>query len=157
MIGKLIWRNLWRNKRRTLITTSSATFAVLLAVVTQALVKGTFGNNCYVSASYLYNSPGHAVREFRNPLLSLPVPAKQLLPFEHTFYAGFNKAFSPITGLNVSFLYSPYYNTLVFFPAFTGNVAIGFDLDLTVQSFVNEDGEAWRMQGNAVYLRIRWS
>lgn len=43
MITKLIWRNLWRNKRRTLITTSSVTFAVLLAVVTQALVKGTFG------------------------------------------------------------------------------------------------------------------
>lgn len=79
-------------------------------------------------------------QHFSQPLLSLPLSAKQLLPFEHTFYAGFNKAFSPITGLNVSFLYSPYNNTLVFFPAFTWNVATGFDLHITAQSFVNDDG-----------------
>ena len=124
----------------------------------------TFGNNWYVSASYLYNSLGNpapmtgaGAGDIQSPLLSLPLTAKRLLPFEHTFYAGFNKAFSPITGLNVSFLYSPYNNTVVFFPAFTWNVATGFDLDLTMQSFLNDDGEAWRTQGNAVYLRIRWS
>jgi hypothetical protein len=117
----------------------------------------TFGDEWYVSASYLYNSLGNTVRDFRNPLLSLPLSAKQLLPFEHTFFAGFNKAFSPITGLNLSMLYSPSNATMVFFPAFTWNVATGFDLDLTVQSFVNDDGEAWRTQGNAAYLRIRWS
>ena len=44
MIGRLVWRNLWRNRRRTLITMASVTFAVLLAVVMQSLQKGTFGN-----------------------------------------------------------------------------------------------------------------
>ena len=44
MIPILAWRNLWRNKRRTLITTASVTFAVVLAVTMQSLQKGVFDN-----------------------------------------------------------------------------------------------------------------
>lgn len=43
MILRLTWRNLWRNPRRTLITTASVVFAVVLAVFMQSLQKGTFG------------------------------------------------------------------------------------------------------------------
>ncbi len=117
----------------------------------------TFGGTWYLSASYLYNSLGNSARDFTNPLLSLPLSAKQLLPFEHTFFAGANKAFSPITGMNVAVLYSPHLNTAVLFPTFTWNVATSFDLDLTVQSFWNDNGLDWNVRGNAAYLRIRWS
>lgn len=44
MIFKLIWRNLWRNKRRTLITSSSVVFAVVLAITMKSLQNGAFGN-----------------------------------------------------------------------------------------------------------------
>lgn len=117
----------------------------------------TFGDEWYVSASYLFNTLGNTSRDFRNPLLSLPLSAKQLIPFEHTFYAGFTRSFSPITGLNVSVMYSPYEATMVFLPAFTWNVATGFDLDFTTQSFWNDDGSDWAVRNNAAYLRLRWS
>jgi len=44
MIGHLIWRNLWRNPRRTWITTASITFSVFLAIVMQSFQKGTYDN-----------------------------------------------------------------------------------------------------------------
>lgn len=56
MILKLAWRNIWRNKRRTLITIASILFAVLLSSFMEALQKGAWNNmiNNVVSAYYGY-------------------------------------------------------------------------------------------------------
>lgn len=40
MITKLAWRNIWRNKRRTLITISAVAFAVFIASILQSVQKG---------------------------------------------------------------------------------------------------------------------
>ncbi|MFM2207834.1 MAG: hypothetical protein RL213_1809 [Bacteroidota bacterium] len=42
MIVRLIWRNLFRNKRRSLITMASVSFAVLLAISFRSLQMGVF-------------------------------------------------------------------------------------------------------------------
>lgn len=44
MILKMAWRNIWRNKRRTLITAGSILFAVLFASLMEALQKGAWNN-----------------------------------------------------------------------------------------------------------------
>lgn len=41
---KMAWRNIWRNKKRTILTMSSIIIAVLLSLLSRSIQKGMFGN-----------------------------------------------------------------------------------------------------------------
>jgi ABC-type lipoprotein release transport system permease subunit len=51
MILKLAWRNLWRNKRRTMITIVSISFGFLLTIVFTSLSDGSYGRMIDIAAS----------------------------------------------------------------------------------------------------------
>lgn len=50
----LAWRNIWRNKRRSIITISSVLFAVLCAVMFYAMEKGTYERMIDTMVRYSY-------------------------------------------------------------------------------------------------------
>ncbi|MFC0261047.1 ABC transporter permease [Fontibacter flavus] len=57
LISKMACRNLWRNKRRTLITSGSVMFALVLALFTDSMTKGSheqmIGNTLKFGTGYL--------------------------------------------------------------------------------------------------------
>ena len=42
MLFKIAWRNIWRNKRRSLITLASVAFALFFAIVMRSMQLGTY-------------------------------------------------------------------------------------------------------------------
>ena len=58
---KIAWRNLWRNKRRTLITAASIFFGLIFAIFMSSMQKGSLGN--MVSNMVKFNSGYIQVQE----------------------------------------------------------------------------------------------
>ena len=53
-IFKLAWRNIWRNRRRTLITAASILFAVMFSALMEGLQKGAWNNMIGNVVNYYY-------------------------------------------------------------------------------------------------------
>lgn len=118
----------------------------------------TFKNDWYVSVSALYNShPSNSIFG-TGSLISSNLSAKALFPFRYSFYAGVRKAFTPISSLNISAIYSPTNNTLVLFPSWTWNLAKNVDVDITAQSFFSDNEQhRYKAQGTAFFFRGKWN
>lgn len=52
MITKIAWRNLWRNRRRTITSISSIFFAVILAILMRSLQEGSYGQMIDTAARF---------------------------------------------------------------------------------------------------------
>lgn len=75
MLYRLAWRNIWRNKRRTLISASSIAFAVLFCGFMSAIQEGSWDNMINnVVSSYTGNIQIHKKGYWANPSINDLVP-----------------------------------------------------------------------------------
>ena len=117
----------------------------------------TFKGNWYVSVSFLYNSNPISLPVTASGIYSQDLSAKNLFPYEFTYYAGAVKSLTPITVLSAAIIYSPTNNNLILFPSFSWNVANNFDVGLIVQSAFSRIQDRYRTQGNNIFIRSKWS
>lgn len=92
-IAKLAWRNIWRNWRRTLLTSSAIIFGVIFTLFAQSYIKGIFST---FYDNLIRNEIGHvkiASREF--------LRLESILPKEHLVYGYKNleDSFSSLPGI----------------------------------------------------------
>jgi hypothetical protein len=117
----------------------------------------TFKNDWYVSVSALYNSNPSNITGYAENVFSSGLSAKALFPYLYTFFIGILKTFTPVLSLNFSLIYSPEKNALILFPSYAWNVAKNFDFDFTAQSFFATVNHQYKVQGNSIFIRGKWS
>lgn len=132
-------------------TDSSGTWSI------SVMADETFKDKWYVTAAFLYNSNPTGLYGTNGTLFAPNLSAKNLFPFRYSFYTSAIYTISPINSATLSLVYSPTNNTLLFFPAFTWNVAQNFDLDMVMQALADNTNAGYAIQGGATYLRVRWS
>ena len=76
MVVKLAYRNLWRNKRRTIITALSIFFALLIANLTRSMQLGTYA---YILDQFVKKFSGHIQIQNKNYLRNPNI--NNLLPY----------------------------------------------------------------------------
>ncbi|MEF1299878.1 ABC transporter permease, partial [Vibrio parahaemolyticus] len=52
MLIKLAWRNLWRQKRRTLLTATALALVLFLSLLTRAFQEGSYSSNIKNAAKF---------------------------------------------------------------------------------------------------------
>lgn len=92
-IAKLAWRNIWRNRRRTLLTSIAIVFGVIFTLFAQCYIKGIFSS---FFDDLIRNETGHvkiASREF--------LRLERILPKEHLVYdyQNLEGSFSSLSGI----------------------------------------------------------
>ena len=78
---RLAWRNIWRQKRRTLLTASALAIAMLLALFTRSMQEGSYAHNLD-NATRFYSG----YLQLQNPGFAENQSIDKLLPADQQFY-----------------------------------------------------------------------
>ncbi len=82
MLVKLAWRNLWRQKRRTVLTASALALALALSLFMRCLQEGSYANNIENAARFYTG-----LIQIQHPEFSDSQSIDDLLPVDSQFIA----------------------------------------------------------------------
>lgn len=117
----------------------------------------TWQNGLLAGAGYLLNtgatSNTNLFADFNERL-----SARNLYPFRHSLFVQASYPVTPLLSTSLAAVYSPgNSNALFISPVVSYSLATDWDLDLTGQILVQDDGKTWNSPIQAFFLRLRWS
>jgi len=120
-------------------------------------VDYAFPNGTFIASGLLYNNQGSSSQRNGN-IFSFELSAKNLYPFEYSFFNAINLPFTPLLSAGLSVIYSPVQTHLLFLnPTLTYSVSQNVDLDLIGQLIFQKGNEKYRSPTQVIYLRAKWS
>lgn len=117
----------------------------------------TFTKDWYLALSFLYNSNRIEITRSQPGFFSTSLNAKNLFPYQYTFYTSATKTFSPVSSLTTTIIYSPDKNTLILYPSWTRNLAENVDFDLTLQAYAGKVLSVYKLNGISLFIRGKFN
>ena len=117
----------------------------------------SFGSGWYVGSAFLYSGAGTDDADALNELATFQLSAKTLMPFKYSILGQVAKQVTPLFNMNVSVIYCPVVDAFIAYPVLTYSVSDNWDINLVIQSFFAPEEGTFKNQGNALFLRLKWS
>lgn len=122
-----------------------------------ASVDRSFSDALYLNASFLFSSDADDdIDDFKGLGLQTLSPMG-LMPATYSIYAQASYMFTPISSGTMSLIYCPVVNAVIFYPSFFYSIAENWDIDIVAQSLWGDTDGAFRVIGNGLFFRLRWS
>jgi hypothetical protein len=116
-----------------------------------------FKKGWYLNAGLLFNNQGlyQPVSNWNN--INLKLSPENLMPTKWNFIITTAKEITPLLSANLSILYAPGTNLVIFLPSCKYNLAANLDVDLIWQSFFAELNKKFEAVNHRGFLRMKWS
>ncbi len=117
----------------------------------------TWQSGFLLGAGYLLNTGATANANLFADL-NERLSARNLYPFRHSLFLQGSYPVTPLFSASLATVFSPGdAKTLFISPVMSYSLATNWDLDLTGQILVQDDGNTWNSPIQAFFLRLRWS
>lgn len=116
-----------------------------------------FKKGWYMNLGLLYND--HGLNEPVNnwETINLKLSPENLMPTKWNMIISGAKELTPLLSANMSVLYAPGTQLLIFFPSLQYNIAANLDVTLVWQSYFAELKNVFGAVNHRCFLRIKWS
>lgn len=117
----------------------------------------TWGSGALLGGGYFLNTGAGSSTGLLTDF-STRLSARHLYPFRHNLFVQAGYPVTPLFQVALAAVYSPDKTHTAFVsPVLTYNLATDWDIDLTGQVLVQDDGQSWNSPVQAFFLRLRWS
>ena len=116
-----------------------------------------FKSGWYVNASVLFVGQGISRSLNRWDQIDLKLTPKNLMPTKWNFIFTVMNEVVPLLSLNMSLLFAPGTDLLIWYPTVSYNLAANLDINLVWQSFFATLQHQFQATNHQAFLRLKWS